>query len=1074
MGVLDGSQLAELQKAGVELRLHRLLEQHFRMDLMQLQDLLVCIAGFAERDTATINSWCEGSVTSLAALACMKPTSLVVQMNVWRLLSAHSRLAGSKQQEVPDDVLGAAVSALGQENPSLTDVILLYLCNTCKANTYVALSYLCYPGLMKALLPMVQSGPATAVESICFLLSKMAPLATTFQLVDFNIIGTLEDCARLSPETCLLPTCGAIQAILSPTISQQNEVRQGFYKCDHSAFFKDVLSNVAVYSNEVLLQSVYKSLTLVLKGGSTTTLQTLYTSEFISFFTTVFERDGLLAMHAEQVVITWLDFVPTKGDTQAVTLALHASGFHASLMKVLPMVVGTDDAMLTNATCLLSNLVGLYKTNKVDMKALLQCGVHDFIADHLKTVNMVKVRTNYSQQSATNLCLTLFDIILSKEVCLELHRIGYTEKLDRLQRLDCPLIHRFVITALSNIAFYERKAQVFLIEKNYHGTCLSLIKNNPQSQDAYLLAACCSLIKSLSEDDMVKIALVKQECVPTLVKILKLTRGNNYLVSCALGLLANIMSSSDTECNTLLSDDLIQTVAGFLRDNQDGYVMMNAAIVLVESIQLDLMIPVVRRAVPINVLVRAKNKTDAEGLNVMATMLIERLYLNCIITRGEPVPKNPVLQSGLYGWPRVSSDPALDPCFPMAPELDHTHLQQLASLGLNAVDKPVLRVGQMDGIQSIPCGCHVDESKYDNLIMRPHGLTLGQYQELIDNGWFRRGGVKLYRTTQCHDTKCSLWETRVLVKDFDYRLHKNYAKVMRRMPVHRLSVETRPTHYSMEAHQLYDQYNIGRHDKHQASDFHYREHAVDSPIRNETVNGIDYGSYHQLYRLDGKLVAVGLIDIVPKGIVSLYMWYSLEKEVSKYSLGVYSALKEIEMVRELSKKNPEIKYYYLQGWSGNDKKLAYKANYPPEEFYCACITPEWLPSLEAVKEVKEKYLKEHMQDQNGHPSCNAATPVAMETTDKDKKLSTDVLCSAFEKDRAKYQQLTGQKPDVSKMVVCLNYSTYMHLGEVFSKFGVEQSQRELMEKRFEELLVAIGPELGANVVVDLKVASPVS
>ena len=200
-------------------------------------------------------------------------------------------------------------------------------------------------------------------------------------------------------------------------------------------------------------------------------------------------------------------------------------------------------------------------------------------------------------------------------------------------------------------------------------------------------------------------------------------------------------------------------------------------------------------------------------------------------------------------------------------------------------------------------------------------------------------------------------------------------------------------------------------------------------------------------------MAVSLIDIVPKGIVSLYMWYSLEKEVSKYSLGVYSALKEIEFVRELSKKNPEMKYYYL------------------ESFYCVCITPEWLPSLKAVKEAKEKYLREHTHDQNGLPSSNATTSIAMETTDKDKKVSPDMPCSAFENDRAKYQQLTGHRPDVSKMVVCLNYTTYMYLGEVFSRFGVDKIQRELIERRFEELTVAIGPELGSNLVIDLKVTS---
>ena len=36
-----------------------------------------------------------------------------------------------------------------------------------------------------------------------------------------------------------------------------------------------------------------------------------------------------------------------------------------------------------------------------------------------------------------------------------------------------------------------------------------------------------------------------------------------------------------------------------------------------------------------------------------------------------------------------------------------------------------------------------------------------------------------------------------------------------------------------------------------------------------------YRTFHQLYQLDGKLVAVGLMDIVPSGVVSLYMWYNM-------------------------------------------------------------------------------------------------------------------------------------------------------------------------------------------------------
>ena len=77
------------------------------------------------------------------------------------------------------------------------------------------------------------------------------------------------------------------------------------------------------------------------------------------------------------------------------------------------------------------------------------------------------------------------------------------------------------------------------------------------------------------------------------------------------------------------------------------------------------------------------------------------------------------------------------------------------------------------------------------------------------------------------------------MRDFDYHSHKSFAKVMRRMPVGRLTVETVPAQYSQESHELYNGFMVGRHDKHLALDYHYREHAVNSPIGNQTVDGIE-------------------------------------------------------------------------------------------------------------------------------------------------------------------------------------------------------------------------------------------
>ena len=46
---------------------------------------------------------------------------------------------------------------------------------------------------------------------------------------------------------------------------------------------------------------------------------------------------------------------------------------------------------------------------------------------------------------------------------------------------------------------------------------------------------------------------------------------------------------------------------------------------------------------------------------------------------------------------------------------------------------------------------------------------------------------------------------------------------------------------------------------------------------------LNYGSYHQLYRLDGVLVAMGVIDILPNCVSSVYFMY--EKKWEKFSFG---------------------------------------------------------------------------------------------------------------------------------------------------------------------------------------------
>uniref|UniRef100_A0A673SUF4 arginyltransferase n=1 Tax=Suricata suricatta TaxID=37032 RepID=A0A673SUF4_SURSU len=97
-----------------------------------------------------------------------------------------------------------------------------------------------------------------------------------------------------------------------------------------------------------------------------------------------------------------------------------------------------------------------------------------------------------------------------------------------------------------------------------------------------------------------------------------------------------------------------------------------------------------------------------------------------------------------------------------------------------------------------------------------------------------------------------------------------------------------------ESYQVYKRYQMVIHkdppDKPTVSQF--TRFLCSSPLEAENPpNGPDcgYGSFHQQYWLDGRIVAVGVIDILPSCVSSVYLYY--DPDYSFLSLGVYSALR---------------------------------------------------------------------------------------------------------------------------------------------------------------------------------------
>ncbi|XP_062927986.1 arginyl-tRNA--protein transferase 1 isoform X3 [Mobula hypostoma] len=126
---------------------------------------------------------------------------------------------------------------------------------------------------------------------------------------------------------------------------------------------------------------------------------------------------------------------------------------------------------------------------------------------------------------------------------------------------------------------------------------------------------------------------------------------------------------------------------------------------------------------------------------------------------------------------------------------------------------------------------------------------------------------------------------------------------------------------------LYSKYQMAVHhdSPDECSVSEYTRFLCQSPLQAENpAEGPDsgYGSFHQQYWLDGKIIAVGVIDILPRCVSSVYLYY--DPDYAFLSLGVYSAVREVAFTTELQKTVPDLCYYYMGFYIHSCPKMKYK------------------------------------------------------------------------------------------------------------------------------------------------------
>eukprot|EP00092_Neocalanus_flemingeri_P030724 GFUD01033363.1.p1 GENE.GFUD01033363.1~~GFUD01033363.1.p1 ORF type:complete len:527 (+),score=171.67 GFUD01033363.1:230-1582(+) len=121
------------------------------------------------------------------------------------------------------------------------------------------------------------------------------------------------------------------------------------------------------------------------------------------------------------------------------------------------------------------------------------------------------------------------------------------------------------------------------------------------------------------------------------------------------------------------------------------------------------------------------------------------------------------------------------------------------------------------------------------------------------------------------------------------------------------------------------------------SDKQFRRFLCSSPLQGERGEG----AFHMQYLIDGRIVAVGVIDILPRCVSSVYLYY--DPGYNFLSLGTLTSLMEICLVREMATTtHPNITSYYLGFYIHTCIKMRYKGRYSPS-FLCCPETYTWQP-----------------------------------------------------------------------------------------------------------------------------------
>ncbi|OLN95341.1 Arginyl-tRNA-protein transferase 1 [Colletotrichum chlorophyti] len=295
-------------------------------------------------------------------------------------------------------------------------------------------------------------------------------------------------------------------------------------------------------------------------------------------------------------------------------------------------------------------------------------------------------------------------------------------------------------------------------------------------------------------------------------------------------------------------------------------------------------------------------------------------------------------------------------------------------------------------------------------------------------------------------------------------------------PAHRFTVTLEDDDFTEEKYLVYENYQrvVHKEGPGDISRRGFQRFLCESPVQRKTVVTADgkeqrLGSFHQCYRLDGKLVAIGVLDLLPHCVSAVYFLY--HESIHKYAPGKLGAIREIALALEGG-----YRYWYPGFYIHSCAKMRYKMDYTPQYI----LDPETLvwdlvdenvtalldkkPYLSLSREKSEESSKDVAEDAVEDPDVTETD--SMDDTDDDEDNDNTFLFN------------TGM-PGIMSLDDIRNLDEMDHIklridgsGMLFETGDLVAWQRQdvgasgCLKAGIAELVAALGPDLLDGLVVD--------